>query len=256
MLQETFGGALVGKAAIGFADLRQDAALLAGAVAVGAGFVGLISLFNIGGRIFWASSSDKLGRKPTYVVFFVLGIALYLLAAYAASVKSMALFVTSLCVLASMYGGGFATIPAYLADLFGTQFVGAIHGRLLTAWSTAGILGPLIVNYMHDVRLESGQPFDQLYPPIFQVLAGMLAIGLVADLLVRPVAARHFMSDDELAREKQLAHETPLAAQGEVTAAAAHPTAHIRVILAWVAVGIPLAYGVWVTLLKSAALFR
>ena len=256
MLQETFGGALVGKAAIGFADLRQDTTLLAGAVAVGAGFVGLISLFNIGGRIFWASSSDKLGRKPTYMVFFVLGIALYLLAAYAASVKSMALFVLSLCVLASMYGGGFATIPAYLADLFGPQFVGAIHGRLLTAWSTAGILGPLIVNYMHDVRLESGQSFDQIYPPIFRVLAGMLAIGLVANLLVRPVAARHFMSDEELAREKQLAHEMPLAAKGEVTAGMTHSTAQTRIILAWLAVGIPLAYGVWVSLLKSAALFR
>ena len=256
MLQETFGGALVGKAAIGFAELRQDTTLLAGAVAVGAGFVGLISLFNIGGRIFWASSSDKLGRKPTYLVFFVLGIALYLLAAYAASVKSMALFVASLCVLASMYGGGFATIPAYLADLFGTQFVGAIHGRLLTAWSTAGILGPLIVNYMHDVRLESGQPFDQIYPPIFRVLAGMLTIGLVANLLVRPVAARHFMSDADLAREKQLAHEMPLGANLEVTALSSHPKAHTKVVLAWLAVGIPLAYGVWVSLLKSAALFR
>jgi MFS family permease len=190
------------------------------------------------------------------VVFFVLGIALYLLAAYAASVKSMALFVVSLCVLASMYGGGFATIPAYLADLFGPQFVGAIHGRLLTAWSTAGILGPLIVNYMHDMRLESGQPFDQIYPPIFRVLAGMLTIGLVANLLVRPVAGRHFMSDADLEREKQLAHETALGANLGVTAPSSHPKAHTSVTLAWLAVGIPLAYGVWVSLLKSAALFR
>ena len=137
MLQETFAGALVGQPELGFADLKANKELLAAAVAIGAGFVGLISLFNIGGRFAWASSSDKLGRQRTYVIFFLLGIALYLLAAWAASVKSLPVFVACFCVIASMYGGGFATIPAYLADMFGTQFVGAIHGRLLTAWSTA-----------------------------------------------------------------------------------------------------------------------
>ena len=100
-----------------------------------------------------------------------------------------------------MYGGGFATIPAYLADMFGTQFVGAIHGRLLTAWSTAGILGPVIVNYMHDMRVEAKVPFDQIYAPIFYVLAGMLAVGFVANLLVRPVADKYFMTDAELELE-------------------------------------------------------
>ncbi len=116
--------------------------MLAAAAGVGAGFVGLISLFNIFGRIGWASSSDKLGRKTTYFIFFVLGAAMYVLASFAADWKILALFVACFCVIASMYGGGFATIPAYLADMFGTQFVGAIHGRLLTAWSTAGIVGP------------------------------------------------------------------------------------------------------------------
>ena len=104
----------------------------------------------------WASSSDKLGRKQTYFIFFVLGVALYVLASFAADWKILALFVGCFCVIASMYGGGFATIPAYLADMFGTQFVGAIHGRLLTAWSTAGIVGPVIVNYMHDTRQAEG----------------------------------------------------------------------------------------------------
>ena len=152
MLQETFGGALIGHADLGFADLKKDESLLALAAAVGAGFVGLISLFNIFGRFFWASISDKLGRKLTYIVFFTLGILMYVTASYMTGSKSLALFAACFCIIASMYGGGFATIPAYLADMFGTQFVGAIHGRILTAWSTAGILGPVIVNYMHDMR--------------------------------------------------------------------------------------------------------
>ena len=257
MLQETFGGALIGQVDLGFADLKLDKALLAGAVAISAGFVGLISLFNIGGRFVWASSSDKLGRKPTYFIFFVLGITLYLIAASAASSKSLALFVGCFVVIASMYGGGFATIPAYLADMFGTQFVGAIHGRLLTAWSTAGILGPVVVNYMHDIRQEAKIPADQIYGPIFYVLAGMLVVGLIANLLVRPVADRFFMTDAELATEKQLAHEKSLAAAtGDGNGGAAASGGMPIAVIAWLAVGIPLAYGIWVTLQKSAVLFK
>ncbi len=257
MLQETFGGALIGQPELGFADLKQNKELLAGAVAIGAGFVGLISLFNIGGRFIWASSSDHLGRRPTYAIFFVLGIALYVLASVAAGWKSLAIFVACFCVIASMYGGGFATIPAYLADMFGTQFVGAIHGRLLTAWSTAGILGPVVVNYLHDIRLEQGIPADQIYAPIFYVLAGMLVVGLLANLLVRPVDDHHFMSDEELAREKQLAKERSLAAEkGSDHEASDQPSPSSMVLFAWLAVGIPLAYGIWVTLQKSAVLFK
>jgi MFS family permease len=256
MLQETFAGALIGQVDIGFADLKLDKALLASAVAIAAGFVGLISLFNIGGRFVWASSSDKLGRKPTYYIFFVLGIAMYLLASAAAGWKSLPIFVISFCVIASMYGGGFATIPAYLADMFGTQFVGAIHGRLLTAWSTAGILGPVVVNYMHDMRLEAKVPFDQIYGPIFYVLAAMLVIGFIANMLVRPVADRFFMTDAELAVEKQLAHEKSLASAVGGSAADGGNSHPVIAVLAWVAVGGPLAYGIWVTLQKSAVLFH
>ena len=136
---------------------------------------------------------------------------------------SLAIFVASLCVIVSMYGGGFATIPAYLADMFGTQFVGAIHGRLLTAWSTAGILGPVVVNYMHDVRVEAQVPFDQIYGPIFYVLAAMLAIGFVANLLVRPVDEKFFMSDAELAAEKKLAHEQAVTVAKDKTTEAKRP---------------------------------
>jgi MFS family permease len=256
MLQETFGGALIGQVDLGFADLKADKALLAGAVAIGAGFVGLISLFNIGGRFVWASSSDKLGRKQTYFIFFLLGIAMYVLASSAAANKSLALFVICFAVIASMYGGGFATIPAYLADMFGTQFVGAIHGRLLTAWSTAGILGPVVVNYMHDMRQEAKVPFDQIYSPIFYVLAGMLVVGLIANLLVRPVADHHFMSPEELAEENKHAREVSLAAANSGTNSEAGESSKAIAVFAWLAVGLPLAYGIWVTLQKSAVLFK
>ncbi len=254
MLQETFGGALIGQPDMGFADIKVDEALTAKAAAVGAGFVGLISLFNIFGRIGWASSSDKLGRKRTYFIFFTLGAILYVTATYMAGLKSLALFVACFCVIASMYGGGFATIPAYLADMFGTQFVGAIHGRLLTAWSTAGILGPVIVNYLHDTRQEAGVPFNQIYAPIFVVLAGLLVVGFVANLLVKPVADQYFMTDAELEAERKLSHEKSLqnVATSVDTSDAQHP---ILVKLAWLAVLIPISYGIWMTVHKAWALF-
>lgn len=254
MLQETFGGALIGQPELGFADIKKDDALTAAAAAVGAGFVGLISVFNIFGRIGWASSSDKLGRKRTYFIFFTLGALLYAAAAYLAGYKGLALFVASFCIIASMYGGGFATIPAYLADMFGTQFVGAIHGRLLTAWSTAGILGPVVVNYLHDTRLEAGVPFDQIYAPIFMTLAGLLVVGFIANLLVKPVAPQHFMTEAELAEEKRIAHEKSMQAGSVVasTGAESHP---VLVKLAWAAVLIPISYGVWSTIQKAWVLF-
>ena len=257
MFQETFGGALIGHPGLGFADIKKDEALTLAAAAVGAGFVGLISLFNIFGRIAWASSSDKLGRKQTYFIFFVLGAALYVAASTFAGWKSLGFFVAAFCVIASMYGGGFATIPAYLADMFGTQFVGAIHGRILTAWSTAGILGPVIVNYMHDVRLEARVPFDQIYGPIFYVLAGMLVIGFVANLLVRPVAQQWFMTDAELEAEHKLAHDIAAKnAPGEASTVTGQGGSHGLVTAAWLLVGIPLAYGIWNTVNKAWVLFN
>ncbi len=124
--------------------------------AIAAGFTGLLSLFNIGGRFFWASLSDYIGRKQTYYTFFILGIILLRsLMPWSAGIGSKAVFVCAVCIILSMYGGGFATVPAYLADVFGTQFVGAIHGRLLTAWSTAGIIGPVVVNYIREVPNRS-----------------------------------------------------------------------------------------------------
>ena len=159
MLQEVFGGALIGLQKP-FSQLTKEE--LAAIAAVAGGFTALLSLFNIGGRFVWASLSDKLGRKMTYVVFFVLGGLLYASIPSSASAGNQLLFVAAFCLILSMYGGGFATVPAYLADLFGTQFVGAIHGRLLTAWATAGILGPVVVNYMREYQLGLGLPRDQV----------------------------------------------------------------------------------------------
>jgi MFS family permease len=162
-----------------------------------AGFVLLLSVFNMGGRFFWSWSSDTLGRKRTYAVFFLLGPALYLLAPFAGARGSVALFVVATCVIISMYGGGFATLPAYLSDVFGTHNVGAIHGRVLTAWSVAGVLGPLLVNGIREHLMASGTAAVNAYTPTMYLMAGLLVVGLVADLLMRPVAARHYLPESE-----------------------------------------------------------
>jgi len=163
-----------------------------------AGFVGLLSLFNIGGRIGWASLSDKLGRKPTYFIFFALGIVLYSLVPHAGRIGSVALFVSAAVLILTMYGGGFATIPAYLSDIFGTQYVGAIHGRLLTAWSAAGVAGPVLVNYIREYQIEHGTPAAQAYNTTMYLMAGLLVIGFLCNLAVRPVPDRYYMADDQL----------------------------------------------------------
>ena len=154
-----------------------------------------------------------------------------------------------------MYGGGFATVPAYLADLFGTQMVGAIHGRLLTAWATAGILGPVIVNYMREYQLALGIPREQVYNQTMMILAGMLMIGLVCNLLIRPVADKWFMTGSELAEEKCLAHETVNNRNAGNDAAIGKPTRLITVFLAWIAVLLPLAWGIYKTLLSVSQFF-
>jgi MFS family permease len=153
-----------------------------------AGFVGLLSLFNMGGRFFWASLSDKIGRKATYACFFVLGPALYALVPLSGQLGSVVLFVGCFCVILTMYGGGFATIPAYLADVFGTKYVGAVHGRLLTAWSVAGILGPVLVNYLREFQIQSGIPKYQAYNVTMYIMAGLLVVAFFANLAVKSVS--------------------------------------------------------------------
>ena len=168
-----------------------------GPVAAG-GFVGLLSLFNMAGRFFWSSASDFIGRKNTYHVFFLLGSALYFFLPLTGAdhINSVALFVSISVVLLSMYGGGFATIPSYLSDLFGTYHVSAIHGRLLTAWSVAGLIGPLLVNHMRDYQLAHGVGQASAYQAVLHLMAGLLVVGFVANLLVRPVAQKYWLSAD------------------------------------------------------------
>jgi MFS family permease len=195
MIQEIFGGRLIGLSGVGLKELSP--AQKAQLATIGAGFAALLSLFNIAGRIGWASLSDYLGRKRTYVVFFALGILLYSAAPATGQAGQVTLFVLICGVIVSMYGGGFATIPAYLADLFGTQYVGAIHGRLLTAWSTAGIVGPVLVNYIREYQIDRGVPNAQAYNVTMYVLAGLLVVGLLCNLAVRPVEERYYLADDK-----------------------------------------------------------
>lgn len=252
MLQEIFAGSLIGLPDLTFSQL--DTAQKAQIAAIAAGFTGLLSLFNIGGRFFWASMSDKIGRKNTYFCFFVLGIILYAAAPTLAGLGSKAMFVLAFGIILSMYGGGFATIPAYLADIFGTQFVGAIHGRLLTAWATAGIVGPVVVNYIREAQITAGvAPGPELYTGTMYILAGMLAIGLIANAFVKPLADKWFMSDEEVA-----------ALQAKTAAANAGPSGSFgigkggldgKAALAWAVVGLPLLWGVWITLRNSLSIF-
>ena len=237
MVQEIFGGGLFGQP-VRFTDFNDDQK--AAAAAAGAGFVGLISLFNIAGRFFWASLSDRIGRKAMYAAILTLGAASYALAL--PGTPALPLFVAVFALIASMYGGGFAAVPAWLADLFGTKQVGAIHGRLLTAWSTAGVLGPLLVAYVRDARLADGVAREAVYGPIFLALAGLLALGLVAALLVKPVASNLWVQDEDA--------PAALPAGGATAAAAAWG---LR-LAAWSAVLIPLAWGGWFTVQKAAVL--
>ena len=172
------------------------------AAAAAAGFVGLLSLCNMAGRFVWSSTSDVIGRKPIYMVYLGVGIVLYLWLALGGS-SSTGLFVLLAGLIISFYGGGFATVPAYLRDLFGTFQVGAIHGRLLTAWAAAGVAGPLIVNGFLDAQGTPGQLVAADYRPALLTMVGVLAVGFVANLLIRPVAERFHEPESASERERE-----------------------------------------------------
>ena len=250
MLQEIFAGSLIGQPDVGFTQL--DSTQRVAIATIAAGFAGLLSLFNIGGRFFWASTSDYIGRKMTYFTFFALGIALYASAPWAAHAGHHGLFVLFFGIILSMYGGGFATVPAYLADIFGTQFVGAIHGRLLTAWSTAGIIGPVVVNYIREFEISIGVPRDHVYDVTMYILSGMLVLGFLCNLMIKPLDDKWFMSEQEVAGlQAKSAMQTPTGSMG-IGAWRLNGTS----ILAWLAVGIPLGWGVWNTLKSALILFH
>ncbi len=208
-----------------------------------AGFVGLLSLFNLAGRFVWSSASDRLGRKRTYAVYLGLGLLLY---AFLPTTKTMpagvgtALFVACACLILSMYGGGFATVPAYLRDLFGTKQVGAIHGRLLTAWSMAALVGPSIVTYAREVQVAHGVAKSDAYSKTMYGLAALLAIGFLCNARIRAASSAF----------------TPARSSTAPTAPAATSLPIVRLAAYWLAVAIPLGWGVAQVALKSLALFR
>jgi MFS family permease len=160
--------------------------------AAAGGFVGLLSIFNMAGRFGWSSLSDYIGRKRTYMIYFALGALLFASIPTAQRLGNIALFVAVTVVIISMYGGGFATIPAYLRDLFGVAEVGAIHGRLLTAWSCAGIAGPALVNYLRDYQHAHGVASARAYDFTMYLMACLLVVGFICDSLVTPVDAKHY----------------------------------------------------------------
>ena len=163
-----------------------------------AAFVGMLSFFNMGGRFFWSTLSDYLGRKSTYFTFFMLGCVLYSLVPYTGRMNNVWLFVGCYAVIMSMYGGGFSTIPAYLADIFGTKYVGAIHGRLLTAWATAGVAGPVLVNYLRESQIAQGVPKADAYNMTMQIMAGLLVVGFFCNLAIKAVDEKHHIQHDEV----------------------------------------------------------
>jgi MFS family permease len=236
MLQDVFGGRLLGLGPHVPLDGKQKAAIAAAA----AGLVGLISLFNSLGRIFWASLSDRLGRKATYVVFFVAGAVLYALLPTLAHAGLAVAFVAAVCAIITMYGGGFATLPAYIADIFGTRYVGAIHGRVITAWSVAGVAGPAIIAGLRQSQLDAGVAKAQVYDLTLYIMAGLLIVGLICNLLVRPMSEGRYMSEPEAPASEPAATES-----GGLGLAG---------VFAWLGVGVPFAIGLFIALQKAAAL--
>ncbi|MBD8605311.1 OFA family MFS transporter [Aeromicrobium sp. CFBP 8757] len=244
----TAGIGILEQAAPMIQDFFRDGEASTVTAASAAGFVGLLSLFNLSGRFVWSSTSDVVGRKNIYVGYLGLGILLYAFLAFQGS-SSTILFALVAGVIISFYGGGFATAPAYLRDLFGTYQVGAIHGRLLTAWAAAGVVGPLIINGFLDAKGEPGQLNAGDYRPALLTMVAILAVGFVANLAIRPVASKFH-------EEKKAVADSPEQTSG---AAAGHDVAVDKagplLVVAWVVVLIPLVYGIYETVVKAANLF-
>jgi len=219
-------------------------------VAAAGGFVGVLSLFNMAGRFLWSSTSDYIGRKPIYMVYLGVGIVLYVLLALAGATAT-AMFVLLAGIIISFYGGGFATVPAYLRDLFGVFQVGAIHGRLLTAWAAAGVAGPLIINGFLDSAGGAGTLTSEAYRPALFTMVGVLAVGFVANLLIRPVDARFHEDLTDHHAEAASEREAVLEQERELTPA----SARTRLVVSWGVVSIMLLYGVYETVVTAIKLF-
>ncbi|HNP95599.1 MAG TPA: OFA family MFS transporter [Cyclobacteriaceae bacterium] len=202
MLNVTAGIGVLGQASVMIQEMFSvDVVGESNAVtaAAAAGFVGLLSLFNMIGRFFWSSTSDKIGRKNTYTIFFLLGAILYVAIPTLGNMGNTTLFIATFCVIISMYGGGFATVPAYLKDMFGVMQVGAIHGRLLVAWSLAALFGPSLINYLRAYQIGTvGLPPAQAYSFTMYIMAGLLIIGFVCNALIKPVDPKYHHKRSDL----------------------------------------------------------
>ena len=219
--------------------------------ATAAGFVGLLSLFNLAGRFAWSTASDRLGRRFTYGIFLSFGPLLYLLLPVAGKMGSVPLFVVCLAIIMSMYGGCFAAIPAYLSDVFGTRYVSAIHGRLLTAWSCAGIAGPALINFLYQWALQGPQALAspaRAYDSAIWFIGTVLFLGFLANLWVETLI-------------QPLGVVAPIKVHSKITLALAKETfapakiPWVWLALAWAAVGVPLIWGVTMTIQKTIPLF-
>ena len=253
MLQEVFAGRLLGLEKE-FDNLSKEE--LGKIAAYAAGFTGLLSLFNIGGRFFWASLSDIIGRKATYHIFFILGFILYALVPYAGKIGSIAAFALIFCVILTMYGGAFATIPAYLADMFGTKMVGAIHGRLLTAWSAAGILGPVLVNYINESQIQSGIPKSHAYDTTMYILASLLLGGMVCNFLLKPVSTKWFLIESPTMQSGTIATPKPSTISAILNETTPNKNEWLFLGSFWLLVGLPVVWGLWKTLNQSMFIFK
>ena len=253
MLQEVFAGRLLGLEKE-FDNLSKEE--LGKIAAYAAGFTGLLSLFNIGGRFFWASLSDIIGRKATYHIFFILGFILYALVPYAGKIGSIAAFALIFCVILTMYGGAFATIPAYLADMFGTKMVGAIHGRLLTAWSAAGILGPVLVNYINESQIQSGIPKSHAYDTTMYILSSLLLGGMVCNFLLKPVNAKWFLIESPAMQSGTNATPKLNSISAIPNETTTNKNEWFLLGSFWLLVGLPVLWGLWKTLNQSMFIFK
>ena len=272
MLQEIFGGQLIGKPELGFneltkADKKQTAM-------IGAGFVGFISIFNIMGRFGWGVVSDYIGRKNTFAIFFTVGAILYGLVPTFGTQKNLPAFTAAICMVVSFYGGNFAVLPAYIADLWGTTFVGAIHGRTLTTWMIGGIIGPQIQTYMRAGEVKNGVPLEHAYDKCMYLLAGFLALGQCCNIFIKPVDEKFFMTEQELAdvraklfkikpkeaitEEAKTEGATAIDMPVTVTEKSFLKTyaEPIALVVAWGAVMGPFAWGFYQTMMKAMYLFK
>ncbi|AIL32417.1 L-lactate MFS transporter [Basilea psittacipulmonis] len=247
-LNVTAGIGVLGQASVMIQEMFSTESVgdrLAVSAAAAAGFVGLLSLFNMGGRFLWSSVSDHIGRKNTYTIFFVLGAILYCLVPTLGAEGHLGLFIICFCIILSMYGGGFATMPAYLRDLYGSFEVGAIHGRVLLAWSTAAVLGPVLVNYIREYQISQGVPKAEAYSVTMYIMAALLLIGLACNLCIKKVNEKHYI-DAEIHDNRTETISASLVQR--------HSSKWVA-LLSWLLVGVPMLYGVIEVFNKVLSLF-